>query len=133
MTDCGTWSRLHGHARRLAPAPSATPGSRVIGESEIYDALRLVLDPEVGINVLDLGLIYGVAVEGEDVRIDLTMTTPACPLGETLVRETRTALHAAGVAGLVDVNIVWNPPWAPEMMSSAAREQLGWNATPSSS
>lgn len=103
----------------------------MIGESEIYGALRRVLDPEVGINVLDLGLVYGVAVDGGDVRVDLTMTTPACPLGETLVRETETALHEAGVTGRVDVNIVWDPPWTPEMMSAAAREQLGWNAAPS--
>lgn len=104
----------------------------MIGESEIYDALHRVLDPEVGINVVDLGLVYGVALDGDDVRVDLTMTTPACPLGDTLVRETQTALRDAGVSGHVDVNIVWDPPWTPERLSPAARDQLGWTASPSS-
>lgn len=104
----------------------------VIGEAEIYDALRRVLDPEIGVNVVDLGLVYGVTIDGDDVRVDLTMTTPACPLGDTLVRETETVLRDAGVAGRVDVNVVWDPPWNPEMMSSAARDQLGWAASSSS-
>lgn len=104
----------------------------MIGESEIYDALRRVLDPEVGVNVVDLGLVYGVTVDGDDVRVDLTMTTPACPLGETLLRETDMTLRDAGVVGRVDVNIVWDPPWNPEMMSSAARDQLGWAVSSSS-
>lgn len=104
----------------------------MIGESEIYDALRHVLDPEIGINVVDLGLVYGVTADGEDVRVDLTMTTPACPLGDTLVRETEAALRNAGVAGHVAINVVWEPPWSPEMMSAIARDQLGWTALPSS-
>lgn len=102
----------------------------MIDEANIYEALRHVLDPEVAVNVVDLGLVYGVAVTGDAVRIDLTMTTPACPLVDTLVRDTRAALRDAGVVGDVDVNIVWDPPWGPERMSAAAREQLGWPASP---
>jgi metal-sulfur cluster biosynthetic enzyme len=102
----------------------------VISEAAIREALRGVLDPEVGVNIVDLGLVYGVALDGDGARIDLTMTTPACPLGETLVRETEAALREAGVTGPIDVNIVWEPPWRPDMMSVAAREQLGWPPSP---
>lgn len=100
----------------------------MIDQPAIYEALRRVLDPEVGVNIVDLGLIYGVACDGEAVRVDLTLTTPACPLSSTMTREIRVALRDAGVTGEVDVNIVWEPPWQPEMMTAAAREQLGWPA-----
>ncbi len=96
-------------------------------EAAVRDALREVLDPELGVNVLDLGLVYGVEVVGGEVRIALTMTSPACPLGELLVDETRAAvLERVPAAQRVEVEIVWDPPWAPEMMSERARRELGW-------
>lgn len=95
--------------------------------ADILDALRHVLDPEVGINVVDLGLVYEAQVRDGRVRVVMTMTAPACPLGEAIVREARAAIleHVAG-AESVAVDLVWDPPWQPSMMSPAARERLGW-------
>lgn len=93
----------------------------------VREALRAVTDPEIGINVVDLGLVYDVAVEGERVRVRMTMTTPTCPLGEALTVEAEATIRRSvpGV-GSVTVDLVWDPPWRPAMMSDAAREQLGW-------
>lgn len=93
----------------------------------VRDALRLVIDPEIGMNVVDLGLVYGTDVTGGHVRVTMTMTTPACPLGESLTAEAEAAIRreVPGVTS-VTVELVWEPPWQPAMMSDAAKEQLGW-------
>lgn len=90
------------------------------------DALRDVIDPEVGLNVVDLGLVYGVEVVGTDVHVRLTMTTPACPLGEQIVRDAEEHLRALDGVGEVTVDLVWEPAWSPERLSDAGKEQLGW-------
>ena len=94
--------------------------------SEILDALRHVIDPEIGINVVDLGLVYEAEAQDGHVRVVMTMTTPACPLGESLAEDARGAIrqHVRGVKS-VAVDLVSEPPWQPAMMSSAARERLG--------
>jgi len=89
-------------------------------------ALRDVIDPEVGLNVVDLGLVYGVAVEGRSLRVSLTMTTPACPLGEEIVRDAETRLRALEGVEAAAVALVWDPPWTPARMSPHARAALGW-------
>lgn len=91
-------------------------------------ALRDVIDPELGLNVVDLGLVYGVEVDGENVRVRLTMTTPACPLGDHIVREAEERLRALAGVGDVHVELVWEPPWTPDRMSAEAKTMLGWNA-----
>ncbi|HKI99126.1 MAG TPA: metal-sulfur cluster assembly factor [bacterium] len=99
----------------------------MITAAEVEDALRGVDDPEIGINVVDLGLVYGVRVEGDAVEIDLTMTSPACPLGAYLEEQVQAAVReAAPEAGEVRVALVWDPPWGPERMSPAAKRELGW-------
>ncbi len=94
-------------------------------ENEIRDALRGVIDPELGVNIVDLGLVYGVGIDGSRVRVDMTMTTPACPLGDYLrdLVESGIKQRIAGVER-VDVDLVWDPPWNPDMMSDAARRRL---------
>ena len=86
-----------------------------------------MIDPEVGINIVDLGLVYDVDERDGHVRVSMTMTTPACPLGEVVCREAADAIrrHVPGVRS-VSVDLVWQPPWQPSMMSSAAHAQLGW-------
>ena len=94
-------------------------------DTDVREALRLVVDPEIGVNIVDLGLVYRVEVEGTRVRIAMTMTSPTCPLAEYLKDLVISAIrqHVPGVVD-VDVNVEWDPPWDPEMMSAEARRQL---------
>ncbi len=87
----------------------------------IIDRLRQVIDPEVGINIVDLGLVYDVRVEGGIAELDLTMTTPACPMSSYIAREAEGALR--GLLGLEDteVSLVWQPPWSFQMMDPEVR------------
>jgi metal-sulfur cluster biosynthetic enzyme len=95
-------------------------------ESDIREALRQVLDPEIGVNIVDLGLVYRIEVDGARVRVAMTMTSPACPLADYL-KDLVTAAIRERVPDVADVDIVvqWEPPWDPDMMSDAARRQLG--------
>lgn len=104
---------------------SPHPAARSITD-RVREALRLVIDPEIGINIVDLGLVYGIDVADGDVRIDVTMTTPACPLSEYVSTSAEAAVRRE-VPELygVSVNLVWDPPWRPDMMSDEARRLLG--------
>jgi metal-sulfur cluster biosynthetic enzyme len=89
--------------------------------------LRQVVDPEAGINVVDLGLVYAIETGARSVRVELTMTTAACPMAELIVEQAHDAIAAAVPAGTeVEVQLVWDPPWSPERMSDFARERFGW-------
>ncbi len=98
-------------------------------DDQVLEALREVIDPEIGVNVVDLGLVYSVNVQGKEVRVAMTMTTPACPLHEYISEAAKTAVrrHLPDVER-VDVEIVWDPPWSPAMMSADAKRQLGWSS-----
>ena len=93
---------------------------------DILTALKAVVDPELGINIVDLGLVYYAARSATGIDIELTMTTPACPLGEMMTEEIKLVLRAR-FPDLPDarVKIVWDPPWTPELMSEESRQQLG--------
>jgi len=79
-------------------------------------------------NIVDLGLIYGVGISDNKLHVDLTMTTPACPMGEMILDDARQALTALVPAGAgVNLNLVWDPPWSPDKMSGYAREHFGWD------
>ena len=94
----------------------------------VTDALRDVIDPELGVNIVDLGLVYELTLEGGTVAIAMSLTTPGCPLGGFLEDEIRNALAPLPQVRRVSVRLVWEPPWEPERMSEAARAQLGWLA-----
>ncbi len=99
----------------------------MFGEEMVYAALQAVIDPELGLNIVDLGLIYNVEM-GEDGRITITMTltTPGCPLHASFADEIERVLWQSipGMSG-VTVDLVWDPPWNPAMISPAGRRQLG--------
>ncbi|MCK0129695.1 SUF system Fe-S cluster assembly protein [Erythrobacter sp. F6033] len=100
------------------------PGSDL--QTAVVDALKEIYDPEIPVNIYDLGLIYGVDVDDErDATITMTLTTPHCPVAETMPGEVE--LRAASVPGIRDaeVNLVWDPPWSPEKMTDEARLELG--------
>jgi metal-sulfur cluster biosynthetic enzyme len=93
---------------------------------DVLAAMKQVIDPELGINIVDLGLVYEVQVLDDDVLITMTMTTPACPLGSHLVDEATFAVEQLTEATGVDVQLVWQPAWNPMMMSLEAKQNLGW-------
>jgi len=93
-------------------------------EAVVRDALKQVIDPELGVNIVDLGLVYRIELSGTHVRIDMTMTSAACPLGDFLKELVESTLNAAVGPVDVDVVFVWDPPWTPDMMSETARELL---------
>jgi metal-sulfur cluster biosynthetic enzyme len=92
----------------------------------VREALREVIDPEIGVNIVDLGMVYEVEVEGESVKITMTLTTPACPLSEYIDAAVKEALEPVPGITDVDVNLVWTPPWTPAMMSEDAKLELGF-------
>lgn len=99
----------------------------VATEEMVLEALREnVIDPEIGVNVVDLGLVYGVEVQDSTVEVTMTLTTPMCPLGPYIDSEVKSAL--ADVPGIKDskVNLVWTPPWDPSKMSEDAKLELGF-------
>lgn len=98
-----------------------------LGPELVRRLLRAVIDPELGVNIVDLGLVYGIAVDaGGTVAIEMTLTTPGCPLGGFLKDEIRACLTQLPQVRDVEVALVWEPPWEPAAMSEAAKEQLGW-------
>jgi metal-sulfur cluster biosynthetic enzyme len=95
-------------------------------EDEVIEALRTVNDPELGMSIVDLGLVYRAERTPDRISVALTMTTPTCPLSELMLEDARTALRDRFPdAGAIEVSLVWDPPWSPERMSETARRQLG--------
>lgn len=94
---------------------------------QVRQALRRVVDPEVGINIVDLGLVYGIEVGTAEIRIVLTMTSPACPMSDLVMSDAKDAVRAlVDDATQISLDLVWNPPWDPSKMSDKARSTLGW-------
>jgi metal-sulfur cluster biosynthetic enzyme len=89
----------------------------------VEEALRDVIDPELGINVVDLGLLYGVAIDGEGrAQVDMTLTSAACPLTDLIESQAAAALE--GLVSEVEINWVWSPPWGPDRITQDGRDQL---------
>lgn len=91
----------------------------------LRDALRQVMDPEIGVNIVDLGLVYDIRLDGAQVRVQMTATTPGCPMQDSLARGVEMVLLCQPGVEAVEVEMVWEPPWTPERMSERAREELG--------
>jgi len=101
----------------------------MIKKSEILRALESVDDPEIGMNIVDLGLIYGIDWDEQQaqVHVDLTLTSPGCPLGPEIIQEIKRELRALDDIRDVDVDLVWQPLWHPTMMSDYAKDELGYD------
>lgn len=103
----------------------------MVTDEQVYAALRECYDPEIPINIVDLGLVYGLGVDDEgQVSIDLTLTSIGCPLAAELVAQIRAA--AAAVEGVKEatVNLVWSPPWTPQMATEEGKQQLAMMGIP---
>jgi metal-sulfur cluster biosynthetic enzyme len=95
-------------------------------QDDVREGLKSVYDPEIGINIVDLGLVYDTEIsENGDVLITMTLTSLGCPLGPVIVQEVQHALKDLPGIGQIDVKLVWSPPWSPEMMSEEAKDELG--------
>ena len=98
-------------------------GTTTLTEDDVTEAMKDVVDPELGINVVDLGLLYGVHIEEDhQVVLDMTLTSAACPLTDVIMDQTHSALE--GMVADVVINWVWMPPWGPDKISDDGREQL---------
>src|SRR5271169_3069652 len=97
-------------------------------EDAVRDALRGVDDPEAGMNIVDLGLIYLISITMGAVHVEMTMTTAACPMADMITEQAKVAVTSiVPDATEVRVQLVWEPPWTPDRMTGVAREYFGWN------
>ncbi|PZU46516.1 MAG: SUF system Fe-S cluster assembly protein [Sphingomonas sp.] len=94
-------------------------------QDQVILALRDIFDPEIPVNIYDLGLIYGVDIEDGHVTVTMTLTTPHCPVAESMPGEVELRVMAVPGVATADVNLVWDPPWNPANMSDEARLELG--------
>ena len=98
-------------------------------DEAVREALRQVDDPEAGMNIVELGLVYGVDVGEGAVRVDMTMTTAACPMTDMITDQARSVIAAIVPEGTtVDIRLVWEPPWTPDKMTGIAKEHFGWKS-----
>jgi metal-sulfur cluster biosynthetic enzyme len=96
-----------------------------LNEAVIRETLRQVVDPELDCNIVDLGLVYGLAIDGGKVTVTMTLTTPGCPMHESLAGGVQCALLNLEGVDDVEVNVVWDPPWTPARMTDYGRERTG--------
>jgi metal-sulfur cluster biosynthetic enzyme len=97
-------------------------------EQLVLDTLRQVMDPEIDCNIVDLGLVYGIQIQGDRVLVQMTLTTPGCPMHESISWGVKTALLNLEPVADAEVEIVWDPPWNPAMMSPEGRARTGMAA-----
>ena len=97
-----------------------------LSEAQVRIALRRVKDPEIGLNIVDLGLVYEVALDGADVNVDMSLTSPGCPAGPQILGDVEQQLRALPGVGGVNVNLVWSPPWTPDRIEPRVRAYLGF-------
>ena len=93
---------------------------------EVFDALRVVEDPELGMDIVELGLLYDVEVEGEKVHVTYSLTSIGCPVGPLLEQQIRETVESMEGVGEVESELTWDPPWSPEKMSDDAKFILGF-------
>ena len=108
----------------VAADASATTG--VVSEDQVKLALRRVKDPDLQLNIIDLGLVYAIVVDGSTVKVDMTLTSPACPSGPELMTSAENEIKLLPGVEKVEVNLVWMPFWTPEKMEPRVRAYLGF-------
>jgi len=106
--------------------PGAVPGNDALSEEDVYEALEEVIDPELGLDFVSLGLVYDVDIEGEDVYVTFTLTTPACPIGPQVSEQMKEFVGDLPGVAAVHPKMIFDPPWSPEMMSEDAKFALGF-------
>ena len=107
----------------ISDAPASENG---ITPDLVKLALRRVKDPEVNLNIVDMGLIYDVRIDGSDVSVDMSLTTPACPSGPEIMKDAEDQLKTLAGVGKIELNLVWSPPWGPQRIEPRVRAYLGF-------
>ncbi len=97
----------------------------MVTEESVYEAIKEIIDPEIGINIVDMGLIYDVDINDTTIDITMTLTSPGCPAGGQLVNGTQHVTQQLDGVEEVNVSVVWTPRWTPELMSEEAKDELG--------
>ena len=98
----------------------------MISQETLVSALRTVKDPELNVNIVDLGLVYSVQSQEDQVEVEMTLTSPACPAGPEILRNAVAALEKVEGVIKANVRLVMSPPWSPDRMTDAARDELGF-------
>ena len=115
-----------GSERAGEASAEAVGEAAALTADQVKLALRRVKDPELNLNIMDLGLVYDIAVEGNDVKIDMSLTSPGCPSGAEIMGDADKQLRAIVGVGSVAVNLVWSPPWTPDRIEPRVRAYLGF-------
>jgi metal-sulfur cluster biosynthetic enzyme len=113
-------------APSVATTPSGDFAASDVSPDQVKAALRKVKDPDLNLNIVDLGLVYGIAVDGSTVKVDMSLTSPGCPSGPEIMTDAEQQIRA--IPGVADVamNLVWSPPWTPERIEPRVRAYLGF-------
>ncbi len=118
-------SKPAGSSKEPAETVAGTPAGPPVGQDDIVAALKTVIDPELNVNVVDLGLVYTVQTRGSEVDVEMTLTTPACPAGPEILRNSVKAIETIAGVSKANVKLVMSPPWSPARMTDDARDILG--------
>jgi metal-sulfur cluster biosynthetic enzyme len=110
----------------LPSTEAPTPNAPAVDEDIVRAALRRVKDPELNLNIVDLGLVYGIAVEGAKVVIDMSLTSPGCPSGPEIMTAAEQQIRTLDGVEDVAVNLVWDPMWSPERIEPRIRAYMGF-------
>jgi metal-sulfur cluster biosynthetic enzyme len=110
--------------QNAAPVAPDQPAGTV-SRDQVWEALSQVMDPELHMNIVSLGLVYGVEIRGGDVDVEITLTSPGCPYGPQLLYAVEQTVRTVDGVKEVSLNVVWEPPWGPDKMSEEARLELG--------
>jgi FeS assembly SUF system protein len=97
----------------------------MVTKEEVMDVLRQCYDPEIPVNIVDLGLIYGVTIEDNTVDVEMTLTAPGCPMHSLIARDVKQKVESIPGLERVNVRVVWDPPWTPDRLSEEAKKKLG--------
>ncbi len=99
----------------------------MVTEDDVMAALKNCYDPEIPLNIVELGLVYDIVVQEDKVRVRMTLTSPGCPLHATIARSVEQEIEKIAGVSKAEAEVVWQPPWTPERMSPEARKKLGWS------
>jgi metal-sulfur cluster biosynthetic enzyme len=125
MTGTGSGDRTEQTVPEASSESVDTSQADPLSEDQVKLALRRVKDPELNLNIMDLGLVYGIRVDGSTVNVDMTLTSPACPSGPEIVANVEKELRELDGVEQVQTNIVWTPFWTPERIEPRVRAYLG--------